>query len=631
MISLTLGLSPWTVRAEPRSHPPLRSLESPVGRAATEGPGFFVDPNRGDDKNDGNRDKPWRTMAHAIKQLRPGDTLNLRGGVYRESIYLARSGRANAPLTIRSAPGEKAIIDAGLPEFFDTPSTAWEPLDKGGPGEYRSKKAYANLRDVLGSFGDSMVGLQTYHHAIDLRATSEVFDWEDWNRTAETDLKPVYLGPGVWYDRETGHIHIRLAHTNLPAPIANYKGETDPRKLPLMLAGFNAIPLHLDGARHIQIQDLTIRGAGYTAVHLDHAQHVEFDNVTIWCGTYGMRVGQTGPLKINKCRMHGNVAPWTFRSDGSKRDYPGRPHRNLSRMNTHAILEIDSGRESSVYATPQNDNWEIAHSEFTDAHDGLYFGSINVKFHHNRIDGLQDDGIYLSPMYMRHRLDKKDPEIHIYQNHFGAMLTALAFGGTEAVTHDQVFVYRNVFDLRGPVQTGRPTTKSAKAGISTGKVIGDHGSPPWSAMNIYHNTFIASGCRDAAMATYAGTRAGNPRRVLNNLFIHTDRLPAYTGPDANLNSAADGNVFWAMGTNEKVAAGFFDRYRKSEPFTASKKLMPSGSDVNSRVVDPLIGKDYQPAMASPIKNTGVEVPKEWPDPEKAKDEGKPDVGAIPIK
>ena len=135
---------------------------------------------------------------------------------------------------------------------------------------------------------------------------------------------------------------------------------------------------------------------------------------------------------------------------------------------------------------------------------------------------------------------------------------------------------------------------------------------------------------DARLVAYWVSHSGDvPEREELRGFM-ADRLPAYTGPDTNLNSAADGNVFWAPGTGEKVVAGFFDRYRKSELFAASKKLLPSGSDAGSRVIDPLVGKDLRPTATSPIKGAGVELSKEWPDPLRVSD-GKPDVGAIPTK
>ncbi len=66
-------------------------------------------------------------------------------------------------------------------------------------------------------------------------------------------------------------------------------------------------------------------------------------------------------------------------------------------------------------------------------------------------------------MYHRHRLDKIDPQIHVYQNVFRGVLTALAFGGTEAVTRDKVYVYRNIFDLRSE-RADRPAFDARAAG-----------------------------------------------------------------------------------------------------------------------------------------------------------------------
>jgi hypothetical protein len=598
-----------------------------------------VDSKNGKDDHDGSLAKPWQTVNHALRHLKPGDTLYLRGGTYYENIYLALAGRKEAPITIRAYPGEQAVIDGGLREFFESPATAWEPFPTGAPGEYRSKRSYPNLRHVQGSFGDSMVGLQTYYHAKDLRSTSESIDWEDWNRQAETDLKPLYCGPGLWYDPETGHVHLRLTHTHLPDSVPNYRGETDPRQLPLVLASSRSIPLHVDGGKHLRVQDLVIRGGGYTTIQLDHAQDIEFDQVTVWCSTYGIRAACTGPLRIHRCSLYGNVAPWTFRGDGSKRDYPGRPHRNLSRLNTHALLEIDSGRESSVYATPQNDQWEISYCEFTEAHDALYLGAINVRFHHNLIDNMQDDGIYLSPMYHRHRLDKNDPQIHIDRNVFRRVLTALAFGGTETETRDQVHIYRNLIDLRGPIQTGRPSVKRPEPIFSTGKIMGDHGSPPWSAMNIYHNTFVmVEGAREPDMATLGGSKAGNPRRVFNNIFLHLQRLPGAVNPNPAGNVIEDGNLYWAPGTEEKAAQALFQRFRASDLFTQSKQLHPAGSTTHSRAADPRFMKmgtkatdenDYRLQPGSPAIDAGVDLPADWLDPLRTADRGKPDIGALP--
>lgn len=621
------------------SHPPLRQAPPPSKRPLAQGRALYVDPARGDDAHPGSEAAPWQSINFALGELAPGDTLYLRGGVYYENVRVSIAGAANQPITIRSYPGEQAVIDAAWPEFSESSAKAWTPYEKGAEGEFRSTLRYPNVRDVAGSFGDSMIGLQTYYHAIDLRSDREIVETPPGKKSGEVDIEPLYCGPGMWYDQATGYIHCRLRPTHNPEPIANYRGETDPRKVPLVIAPLRAITMHVDGARHVRFQDLVLRGGGYTTVRLDGSKHVEFDNVTIWCGTYGMQMFGVEHLKILNSGLYGNVAPWTFRTDGSKRDYPGRPFRNLSRLNTHAMFEIDSGRESSVYATPQNDHWEIANCEFTDAHDGVYLGSINCRFHHNLIANLQDDGIYLSPMYLRHRLDNKDPVIEVFANRFEQLLTGLAFGGNEWETRDRVFIYRNVFDLRGPVNTGRPTAERPAASQSYGKVMGDHGSPPWPAMNIYHNTFVMTEQgRSADMETTGGTKAGNERRVFNNIYYHLAKLPALVPPNADQNAATDGGLYWSPNTDPKVAAAFFNKYRASPLFEASKKLYPAGSTSHSLVADPRLtsvsadfakANDYRLESMSPAIDAGVDIPSDWPDSSRDLDKGRPDIGALP--
>jgi len=594
----------------------------PTIHEIAEGPKYFVSP-QGSDKDSGSQEKPFRTIQFALTQMRPGDSLYLRGGVYRENVRVALRGTSVKPITLAGYPEENAIIDGSFAEFYEEPENAWELLDA-ELHHYQSKKLYPNLRNILGSFGDTMLGLQTYYHQKDLLASSEVFVWEDWDRRQETDLKPVYLGPGMWYNHDTGRIHLRLAHTDLPDPISNYRGKQDPRKLPLLLAPYQSTPLSLNGAEHIHIRDLVIRGAGYTAVQLEQARHIEFNHVTIWAGAYGIRASGTQYLRLLNCGVYGNVAPWTFRADGSKRDYPGRPHRNLSRLNTHASIEIDSGRESSVHAFPQNDHWEIAYCEFTDAHDGPYLGAINVHFHHNLVENMHDDGLYLSPMYKRHWLENKDPVIRIEQNLFRQVLTPLAFGGPWPETRDQIYIYRNVFDLRVPVPTGRPTTKRPTAAFSTGKLMGDHGSPPWPAMNIYHNTVITGdNQRRAPGGAFGGLRSGNPRRVFNNLFLHLGRLPTLTIPKPEDDFSSDGNLYWSWTYPVPSPEKFFGKFHRAHPNFEKHAIL-----ADPKLRDLSIGFDYRLLKGSAAIDAGVPIPEDWPD-SKLVDDDKPDIGAIP--
>ena len=159
-------------------------------------------------------------MQHSVKQLKPGDTLYLRQGIYYESVYLTQSGTPEAPITISAYPGELPILDGGLREFYESPAKSWQPFEGGVPGEYASVKRYPNadrrilphqflpgswepmwgIEDqrplVLGRFADSMVPLHGYRNLEDLRSTNEL-------KSPSKKAGALYCGPGVWYNRNT--------------------------------------------------------------------------------------------------------------------------------------------------------------------------------------------------------------------------------------------------------------------------------------------------------------------------------------------------------------------------------------------------------------------------------------------
>jgi parallel beta-helix repeat protein len=51
-----------------------------------------------------------RTISEAAAHLKPGDTLLLHAGIYREAVTLDKSGTAEQPITIRAAEGESVTL-----------------------------------------------------------------------------------------------------------------------------------------------------------------------------------------------------------------------------------------------------------------------------------------------------------------------------------------------------------------------------------------------------------------------------------------------------------------------------------------------------------------------------------------
>ena len=80
---------------------------------------YYVDvESRGgpcDDAGPGTMANPWRTLARSASGQEPapgpGDTIWVRGGVYREEVKVAVGGAAGRPLTIKAFPDETPVID----------------------------------------------------------------------------------------------------------------------------------------------------------------------------------------------------------------------------------------------------------------------------------------------------------------------------------------------------------------------------------------------------------------------------------------------------------------------------------------------------------------------------------------
>ncbi len=636
----------WAADAKGLSHPPQRPLPRAAKSEAISVPAYFVDPTMGDDANDGSREKPWKTLQHSVRQLKPGETLYLRGGTYYEKVYLTRSGTEDSPIIISAYPGEQPVLDGGLREFFESPAESWQPAKDGAPGEYVSTKTYPGAADrrtphqflpgsweplwgiedqrpiALGHFADSMVPLHGYRTIEDLRSANE-FSPQSKQEGA------VYCGPGLWFNRETNRIHIRLAHHTLPGLGERaYRGETDPRKLPLIVAvGFGDDVLRINGIGHVRIQGLVFRGAtGSPMIEIYGSENIDLDRLTVFGGFPGLLVNASQHLRVTNSAFRGLAAPWS-----------GRAHMKYRGTPTYQIV-LQNGQ-------PVNEDIEFDHSEFTDDHDFAFFRYVkNLRFHHNFVDNFNDDGLECGAKLRWH-------SIYVHHNRIGACLGVFQqheiAPDESPAGHDPdtgVTVYRNIFDQRAGVYYGLPREADPSGAFlhHEGHLISDHGGPIFPVMRVYHNTFLR---REPVFRNYflfglgaVGLRQ-TERDAFNNLFAQAEGVPGAVilGKQA-FPLREGGNLLWGLKEGPAGKADPFARLRKSPLFNDSRRFYEPGWTMTDLVADPkfvrLTDDPNQPAdlrlsAGSSAIDAGLVLPEQWPDPLRKADQGKPDIGAIP--
>ncbi|MFN0280944.1 MAG: DUF1565 domain-containing protein [Kineosporiaceae bacterium] len=97
---------------------PATSSRKPAAGAgavpAVAGADYYVSPG-GSDSAKGSSSAPWRTLEHAMEALRPGDTLVVGTGTYREKLDGVKitPGTSGGPITVKAAPGARPVL-AGL-------------------------------------------------------------------------------------------------------------------------------------------------------------------------------------------------------------------------------------------------------------------------------------------------------------------------------------------------------------------------------------------------------------------------------------------------------------------------------------------------------------------------------------
>lgn len=197
-------ISAWkkVLSAKTRTH----SEKFPVGM----GKDYYVSV-KGKDANPGTLKKPFGTIQHAADLVKPGDTIYLLPGDYRQSVTIRRSGSPQAYIRLRSVPRHKLLQIHGIHKRSGERLTEHETqllLKPRMRGDYEVRTKWRRVAegvfvaDEKRAVGTMVSGRRMYHH-----------------RSLEA-LK-IATGPllmGWWQDKKAGRLYVKVPQDRPPGP-----------------------------------------------------------------------------------------------------------------------------------------------------------------------------------------------------------------------------------------------------------------------------------------------------------------------------------------------------------------------------------------------------------------------------
>lgn len=608
---------------------------------------IFVSTTGSDTTGDGSALRPFATVTHGAKGLEPGDRLSLMTGTYYENVLLEDLGELNAAhIVVCPADGHRATIDGALREFIEEPENAW--IEVSGGREYRSHGDYDPDTD-RGAFADgrpSYTRLMTHDKHDDFRATNQRFGKLPVGAGPQgprVKLPPnppkilalyprrpwVYLGPGLWQG-DDGHVHVRLSHTthNLPE-VEDYRGETDPRKLPLAIwpGGDTAEPtVKISKCTGLEVRGLTIQH-GARSVLVAGSTDVVLSHLVVNAGNYGIRIGEgCQDIRVTDSVVDGGLPRWSFRSD-RKDDYVIDDGSKKGRPND---LGVATSRALIASHIKTRRLW-VEHCEFVNGHD-LQLGGSDVTFIRNWTRNLNDDALYVG-------------KVSINMQIIGNVLEECLMGvTTESKSLGEIFVHRNLFDLRLPTRGRRPHPDPQLVPeipdldlevLRFGNLLKDDDEVN-PELNFTHNTVLVVDQRVASSYNLFRNPWGSThRRAYNNIFVAINRHPQADRQIAYLPRPTDraetnGNCYYRIGRStapmfrvrEPESRMFADLAAATDPddqyVIDNSAAHPPGFEKDGLDKNPRLRRywppfelpgveDLRPAESSPARKQGISL------------------------
>lgn len=271
----------------------------------------YVDPSNPDatDAGGGTASQPYRSLAYAMKELRPGDVLNLAPGVYREGIrFPAEDWSSAAQTVIQSAPGGEALIKGS------DVVTGWQQRGAGlyvkTPWTINSEQVFVDgkpLRQIGGTVFGGYPDKPNHPLAGVLKSAGGI-----WPGRTPGGLGQMTNG-SFYYDEQAQSLYVKVALPSLSGHVVeasvrpflvfgqNLRNVTL-RNLRFRHANTTAVAqsgaLTLSGS-HLRLEHLDIREVDGAGLDLTGDDIVVSHSRADYCGQVGMKVRGRGDRLID--------------------------------------------------------------------------------------------------------------------------------------------------------------------------------------------------------------------------------------------------------------------------------------------------------------------------------------------
>ncbi len=435
---------------------------------------------------------PLGRVQEALDRARPGDTVHVHAGVYRERVRFESGGEHGRPITLEGEPG--AVLDGS-----ESVPLEWQPAPDVAPGAYRAPQAFLPFTVVADG---KIVTLLREDRVDPTKVADPKWHWPNLFRDG--------VGPSGWEGVKALALHFAGKRELL----VRFQGDRDPRGMAITVAPREA-GVHISGADRCVVRGLTVRNAAY-GVFIEDSLGSVVEQCTLGPVDYGVWLDRGS----DRCTVRFNemfMDPYAGADPRGKGAWDNwQAHKVGGHYDRFGVQIYRTRGGHEVHDNSIHDTWDGIEDR------GAPGENAGLRIHHNRLSLLQDDG--LEP-------NGAEEDCRWHDNLVERCICGFRI---KAPTVGPLYAYRNLFldnseDFRnfGEVEM-KPAT-----------------------VYVYHNTCTAR----PAIASNKVRGIGTPNyHYLNNLFWCAYWW-MNSGPSVDPNWKGEGNVFVRREKDRRWDAG----------------------------------------------------------------------------